>query len=150
MRFGERDAISYHAEYVSTGKHLMAYLEYQDANMAVFIKPTRMQLHDSQNFLQNGDLTLLVIMREERPDGQFNFIWGGDLTKERAVFFGDYRARIVLVDDNGNEQRYYFLITGGTIMNTDVPSGKLVPYPFFIAVENLDFPAQWEAYDAQH
>jgi hypothetical protein len=69
------DAISYHAESVSSGKHLMAYLEYQTADMAVFIRPTRMQLRDSQNFLRNGDLTLSVIMREERPDGQFNFIF---------------------------------------------------------------------------
>jgi hypothetical protein len=144
------DAISYHAEYVSSGKHLMAYLEYQTADMAVFIRPTRMQLRDSQNFLRNGDLTLSVIIREERPDGQFNFIWGADLTKEKAVFLGNYRARIVLVDDNGNEQRYYFLITGGTIMNTDVLGGKFIPYPNFITAENLDFPTQWEAYDAQH
>jgi hypothetical protein len=144
------DAISYHAEYVSSGKHLAAYLEYSDANMGVFVRPTRIQLRDSQNFLRNGDLTLSVIMREERSDGRFNFIWGADITKEKALFLGNYRARIVLVDDYGSEQRYYFLITGGTIMNTDVIGGKLIPYPNFITDENLDFPAQWEVYDAQH
>jgi hypothetical protein len=144
------DAISYHAEYVSSGKHLIAYLEYQGVEMNVIAKPTRVQLHEFRNFLRNGDLTLSIVMREARPDGQFNFIWGADLTKEEALFLGNYRERIVLVDDLGKEQRYYFLITGGTIMNTDVSGAKLAPYPFFVSQNDLDFPAQWDAYDAQH
>jgi hypothetical protein len=143
------DAISYHAEYVATGKHLMAYLEYQSADFGVIVKPNRVHLGDFHDFIRNGDLKLSVMMREARPDGQCNFAWGADLTKDKMLFVGDNRARIVFVDDNGREQRYYFLITGGTTLNTSIPGGKLIPYPGFVAGENLGFPAQWEAYDAQ-
>jgi hypothetical protein len=144
------DAISYHAEYTATGKHLTAYLEYQSADMIVMVKPNRVQLTDLHDFLRNGNLKLSVIMRHIRPDGMFEFVWGTDITKNPALYLGNNRARIVLVDDRGKEQRFYFLVTDGLIWNTDVPGGKLIPYPNFVPAENLGFPAEWEAYDAQH
>jgi hypothetical protein len=144
------DAISYHGEYVATGKHLVAYLEYQSADFGVTVKPNRVPLRDLRDFVRNGDLQLPVMMREVRPDGLYNFIWGADTTKDKMLFVSNIRGRIVFVDDNGKEQKYYFLITGGTVWNTAISGGKLIPHPDFVAGENLAFPAEWEAFDAQH
>jgi hypothetical protein len=118
------DAISYHAEYTATGKHLTAYLEYQSVDMIAMVKPNRIQLTDFHDFLRNGDLKLSVIMRHILPDAMFEFVWGTDITKKPVLFLGNNRARIVLVDDRGKEQRFYFLVTDGLIWNTDVPGGK--------------------------
>jgi hypothetical protein len=101
------DAISYHAEYTATGKHLTAYLEYQSVEMIAMVKPNRVQLTDLHDFLRNGNLKLTVILRHIRPDGMFEFVWGTDITKNPVLFFGNNRARIVLVDDRGKEQRFY-------------------------------------------
>jgi hypothetical protein len=79
------------------------------------------------------------------------FRWGADTKTDGMLFIGaNNRARIRIIDDDGREQRYYFLIIDGIGWNTVVSGGKLIPYPDFVAGENLGFPAQWEAYDAQH
>jgi hypothetical protein len=119
-------------------------------DFGVIVKINRVLLGELYGFIRNSDLKLSVIMREVRPDGQCNFVWGLDITKDKTLFIGNNRARIVFVDDTGREERYYFLITAGMTMNTSIPGGKLIPYPYFVSAENLGFPAEWEAYDAQH
>jgi hypothetical protein len=51
---------------------------------------------------------------------------------------------------SAQRRAFYFLVTDGLTWNTEVPGGKLIPYPNFVSAEYLGFPAEWEAYDAQH
>jgi hypothetical protein len=144
---GTQSVIVYHARYLVTGKHLRAILEYEgiDYIPAISNLMQRVMLGDFHDFLKNGDLEIPVISRDGHA-----FWWGNEGKDHGVLFFGNLQVRIRLIDDDGREQHYYFMVTGGSIPNT-VGGGIIpLPYPDIVMSDNLGFPAQWEAYDAKH
>jgi hypothetical protein len=143
-----KSAVSYTAEYSVTGKHLRAFLEYQSADFGVVISPNRVQLADLRDFVKGTPLVIPVVSRIE-TDSRVSFSFGAYENQKPILFIGNYRARIRLIDDDGTEQRYYFLLTGGSAWDTRKSGGTLIPYPDVVDATNLDFARNWEAFDGQ-
>jgi hypothetical protein len=108
----------------------------------------RTLIAEVRDYVKNQDLSVPIISRNIGGNGEYVFWFGdiGDSDRGRSVlFFGNQDAGLRVIDDNQNEQHFYFLLTGGSTPSVSGPK----PYPGIVPADYLNFPEKWEAADTK-
>lgn len=135
------DAVTYHAFFSATGPRSRFFIEYSQIDFPLQLpsQPNRVLLKDIRDFARGDDVTITVVTRVPDPKKPGNStFWFGDPKNNFQFYVGNYRARIVVTDDVGNEQYYYFLLVPG------VRRDDAVSYPDVIP-KDLTYFDKWEA-----
>ncbi len=134
---GVQPALLYSGRIASTGDHLRIYLEYYQKE-AAHISPNRMMIGELRNYVKNDEVSIPVMTRNDDGNGKYLFVWGPTFVGNPLPIGAEWKARILVLGDDGTEQHYYFLVTNGVVNGS-------VSYPSVTNQANLKFVEEWEA-----
>jgi hypothetical protein len=129
---GPQTAAMYRAQFARSGTgRLRVFLEYGGLGADLEKStPARVTLHEFRDYVAGDPIELLLVSQlPPSASGEDQFSWG-DRSSGKPLPIGNYQARIVVMDDAGNQQRFYFAMMIG------IRNGR--PYPAPIPAEAED------------
>jgi hypothetical protein len=122
---GPQVAAMYQAQFARTGTaRLRVFLQYGGLG-ADFEKgsPARVPLTEFHDYVLDDGIQLPLVTRlPPSASGEDQFSWGSP-TSGNPLPVGKFQARIVIMDDAGNQQKFYFAMLIG------VRNGRAYPEP---------------------
>jgi hypothetical protein len=101
-----------------------------------------MLLGEFRDYIKDENIKLTLMSRTVTSDRHFELWWGDP--KDKMKFepgVGDFAVRLIVLRDDGKEQRFYFMVLEGRVND--------VFYPKIMHRGVFDFPEKWEAQDKQ-